>query len=128
VSPIWNLHVSHVVRMCGVGLEFSNFGQPQSDRESVPMTRCLVQIRPKYWQHNLDVLHYTILGMQLENSGVLLLKFHPDMNQMSLHKDTLSATVGLVKDISIPIDVGHRYEVKNKLTSRMPLVCSLRNG
>jgi hypothetical protein len=63
--------------------------------------------------------------MRSENSAVMLPKFYLDVNLVSHHKHALSVTLG---NISFPIDVGLRYEVKNKLTSHLPLVCSLRNG
>jgi hypothetical protein len=111
-----------------VGLKLSLFGQPRSDREYVLMMRRLVRIRPKFRQHDPDVLRCTISGVQSENSGVMPLKFRSDSNQASHHKHALSVTLGWVYDISFPIDVGPRYEVKKKPTSRLPLVCSLRNG
>jgi hypothetical protein len=39
----------------------------------------------KFQRHNPDVLRYIILGMQLDNSGIMLPKFHSDPNQMSHH-------------------------------------------
>jgi hypothetical protein len=92
------------------------------------MTRCLVRIRSKFWWHNPDVLHCTILGVQSKYNGAILQKYHPDPNRASHHKHTLSITLGWVKDISFPIYVGLRNEVKKKLMCRLPLVCSLRNG
>jgi hypothetical protein len=53
------------------------------------MTRRLVQIRSKFWRHNPNVLHCTILDMQLENSGVMLSKFCLVLNQASRHKHAL---------------------------------------
>jgi hypothetical protein len=82
------------------------------------MMRRLVRIQSKFWWHNPDVLRRTSLGM--------LLKFRSDPNQTSHHKHALSVTLQWVYEISFPIDVGPRNEVKKKLTSR--LVCSLRNG
>jgi hypothetical protein len=58
----------------------------------------------------------------------MLLKFYPDPNLASRYKHTLSVTLRWIYDLSFSIDVGTRYEVKNKLTSRLPLMCSLRNG
>jgi hypothetical protein len=101
---------------------------PKSDRESVLMTRCEVQIRPKLRWHNPDVLRCTISGVQPKNSGVMLLKFHPGLNPMFHHKHALSVTIRWVYDISFPIDLRPRCEVKNKITCRLLLVCSLRNG
>jgi hypothetical protein len=92
------------------------------------MTRRLVWIQSKFWQHNPDVLRCTILCIQSENNGVMLLKFHPDLNQMSHHKHALSITLRWIYDISFPIDVGLRNKVKKKLMSRLSLVCSFKNG
>jgi hypothetical protein len=79
-----------------VGSELSLFGQSQSARVSMLMTRRLVWIRSKFQWHNPDVLRCTILNVQSENSGVMLLKFRPDLNQASYHKHALSITrVGL---------------------------------
>jgi hypothetical protein len=95
----------------------------------VLMMRCPAQIQSKFWWHNPDVLHCTILVMQSENNKAMLLKFCPDLNRVSHHKHVLSVTLGWVYDISFPIDVGPRNEVKKKLTSHLPsLVCSLING
>jgi hypothetical protein len=58
----------------------------------------------------------------------MLLKFYPDPNQVSRHKQVLSVTFGWVYDISFPIDIVLRNKVKKKLMSRLLLVCSLRNG
>jgi hypothetical protein len=58
----------------------------------------------------------------------MLPKFHPNSNQASRHKHAHSVTLGCIWDISFPIDVGPRNEVKQKLMSHLPLVCSLRNG
>jgi hypothetical protein len=58
----------------------------------------------------------------------MLLKFYPDPNQVSRHKHVLLVTFGWVYDISFPIDIVLRNKVKKKLTSRLLLVCSLRNG
>jgi hypothetical protein len=80
-------HVRHV------DLELSLFRQPQSNQESVFITRRLIQIRPKFWWHNLDVLRYTISGVLLKNNGVMLPKFHPDLNLTYHHKHTLSVTL-----------------------------------
>jgi hypothetical protein len=79
------------------------------------MTRCLVRIRLKFWRHNPDVLRCTILGVQSENNGVMLPKFYPDLNQTSHHKHAFSITLGWIYDISFPIDIGPRNEVKKKL-------------
>jgi hypothetical protein len=111
-----------------VGSELFLFEQPQSDRESVLMIRHLVRIRRKFRWHNPNVLICTILGVQLENNEVRLPKFHPDPNKASCHKHALSVTLGWVKDISFPIDVGPKNEVMKKLMSHLSLVCSLRNG
>jgi hypothetical protein len=62
----------------------------------VLMMRRLVRIRSKFQWHNPDVLHYTISGVQLENNGVMLTKFCPDLNLMSRHKHGLSVTLRLV--------------------------------
>jgi hypothetical protein len=75
-----------------VGSELSLFGQSRSARVSMLMTRCLVWIRSKFRRHNPDVLCCTILNMQSENSRVILLKFHPDLNQASCHKHALLVT------------------------------------
>jgi hypothetical protein len=64
-------------------------------RERVMMRR-LVRIWSKFRQHNLDVLRYTISGVQSENNGVMLLKFCLDLNQVSRHKHDLSVTLGWV--------------------------------
>jgi hypothetical protein len=72
------------------------------------MMRRLVWIRTKFRRHNNDVLCCTILSVQSENSGVMLLKFCPDPNQASHHKHALSVTIVWVYDISFPIDVGPR--------------------
>jgi hypothetical protein len=74
------------------------------------MMKWLVQIRPKFWWHNRDVLRCTILGVQLENDGVMLLKFCLDLNLTYHHKYTLSVTLGWVCDLSFPIYVEPRYE------------------
>jgi hypothetical protein len=87
-----------------------------------------VRIRSKFQRHNPDVLRCTISGVQSENSGVILSKFCSDLNQTSHHKHTLSVILDWVYDISFPIDVRLRNELKKKLTSCLPLVCSLRNG
>jgi hypothetical protein len=58
----------------------------------------------------------------------MLLKFHPKLSRASLHKHILSVTLGWVYDISFSIDVGSRNEVKKKLTSHLPLLCSLKNS
>jgi hypothetical protein len=63
-----------------LGSELSLFGQPQSNRESVLMTRHLVWTQLKFWWHNPDLLRCTISDVQSENSGVMLLKFYPDPN------------------------------------------------
>jgi hypothetical protein len=76
-----------------VGSDFSLFGQPQSDRESMFVMRCLVQIRSKFWWHNPDVFHCIILGVQLEINEVMLLKFRLDLNLASHHKHALSVTL-----------------------------------
>jgi hypothetical protein len=60
------------------------------------MMGCLIQIQSKFWRHNPDVLRCTILGMQSENSGVMLPKFRPDSNRASHHKYALSVTLGWV--------------------------------
>jgi hypothetical protein len=70
------------------------FRQPQSARESMLMTIRLVQIRSKFQRHNPDVLRCTILDMQTENYRVMLLKFRPDVNRASHHKQALSITLG----------------------------------
>jgi hypothetical protein len=66
--------------------------------------------------------------MQLENIGVMLPKFCLVLNHTSRYKHALSITLGWVYDISFPIDVEPTNEVKKKLMSHLPLVCSLRNG
>jgi hypothetical protein len=66
--------------------------------------------------------------VQLENNGVMLSKFPPDLNHTSHHKHAFSVTLGWVYDISFPIDVGPRNEVKKNLTSHLPLVSYLGNG
>jgi hypothetical protein len=79
--------------------------------------------------HNPDILRCTILGVQSENNGVMISNFFPDMNQASHRKHALSITLGWISDISFPVDVGPRNDVKKKLMSHLPsLVCSLRNG
>jgi hypothetical protein len=92
------------------------------------MMRRLIHIRSKFRWHNLDVLRWTISGVQSENSGIMLPKFHPDPNRASHHKHALSVTLEWVYDVSFPIDVGPRNEVKKKLMNHLSLVCSLRNG
>jgi hypothetical protein len=92
------------------------------------MMRRLIRIRSKFWWHNPDVLRCTIFDVQSENSGVMLLKFHPDLNRMSHHKHALLATLGWVYDISFPIDIGPRNEVKKNLMSRLSSVCRIING
>jgi hypothetical protein len=82
---------THVRR---VGSELSLFGQPRSARENMLMTRHLDQNQTKILWHNPDVLRCTILGMQSENSGVMLLKFCPDLNRASRHKRVFSVTLG----------------------------------
>jgi hypothetical protein len=57
------------------------------------MMRRLVWIRLKFQRHNPDVLHYTISGVQSENSGVILLKFDLNPNKASRHKYALSVTL-----------------------------------
>jgi hypothetical protein len=57
----------------------------------------------------------------------MLLKFRLDPNQMFRHKHALSVTLEWVYDISFSIDVCPRNEIKKKLTSPLPFVCSLRN-
>jgi pyruvate-formate lyase len=79
-----------------VGSELSLFEQSQSVRESALTIRCLVQTRSKFWRHNPDVLRCTISGVQSENSGVMLPKFHPDPHQASCHKHTRLVTLGWV--------------------------------
>jgi hypothetical protein len=110
-----------------IGSKFSLFGQPRSARESVLMMKRQVWIQLKFQWYNPDVLRCTISDMQSENNEVMLSKFCPDLNQTFRHKHTLSVTLGWVYDISFSIDVGLRNEVKKKLTSHLPLVCSLRN-
>jgi hypothetical protein len=73
--------------------KLSLFGQAQSDRESVVMTRHLAQIRSKFLRHNLDVLRCSIFDVLLENSGVMLPKFHPYLIQASHHKHILSVAL-----------------------------------
>jgi hypothetical protein len=68
------------------------------------------------------------MGMQSENSMIMVPKFHLDLNWVSPHKHSLSVTLGWIYYISFPIDVGPRNEVKKKLMSRLPLVYSLRNA
>jgi hypothetical protein len=58
----------------------------------------------------------------------MLPKFRPDPIRVSHHKHALSVTLGWVYNISFHLDVGPRNEVKKKLLSCLPLVCSLRNG
>jgi hypothetical protein len=58
--------------------------------------RRLIRIWSKFRRHNPDVLHCTILDVQLKNSGVMLSKFRPDPNQASHHKHALSITIGWV--------------------------------
>jgi hypothetical protein len=56
----------------------------------------LVWIRSKIWRYNPDVLRCTILNMQSENNGIMLLKFCLDPNRTSRHKHALSVTLGWV--------------------------------
>jgi hypothetical protein len=69
------------------------FEQPRNVRENMLIMRHLIRIRAKFQLHNPDVLHHIISGMQSENTGVMLPKFHPDLNQTSCYKHALSITL-----------------------------------
>jgi hypothetical protein len=90
----YTFHIRYTCEACRFGIV--PFRQPRSARESVLMMRHLVWIRSKFWQHNPNVLRSTILGVQSENNGVMLLKFCPNLNRASHLKNALSVTLGCV--------------------------------